>query len=298
MRDMLLASRPAPTPSVANPGRPLAIGFFVNWDDSSMASLKQNITSLDWVVPEWIRLSGEMDDPLVLDIDDKALEFIQQDEAGNAGPAAAAKLQERAVEFADILVRRCQHAKTQRQKLIARCLQTIDKYKFGGLTIDIEEVPDDRRRQSFSHSCGSCMPSFRKRDLILAQAVPFDNPDWNYKAYASVTDYLMLMAYDQHWSTGEAGPVAGQDWYESILKKRMAELSPGKDDRLLRQLRLQLGRTTRARPRRSRSRNRCSPRKSRSTGPTRSNSIRRRRIRTSPIPRTTGRTTRSGFSTP
>ena len=34
------------------------------------------------------------------------------------------------------------------------------------------------------------------------------------------------MAYDQHWSTGGAGPIAGQDWFESILKKRMAELSP------------------------------------------------------------------------
>ncbi len=46
---------------------------------------------------------------------------------------------------------------------------------------------------------------FQKRGLILAQAVPFDNPDWNYKAYADVTDYLMLMAYDQHWSNGRAG---------------------------------------------------------------------------------------------
>ena len=35
----------------------------------------------------------------------------------------------------------------------------------------------------------------------------------------SVTDYLMLMAYDQHWSTGEAGPVAGQDWYRGRSEK-------------------------------------------------------------------------------
>ncbi|HTH50308.1 MAG TPA: glycosyltransferase, partial [Pyrinomonadaceae bacterium] len=69
---------------------------------------------------------------------------------------------------------------------------------------------------------------FQPRGLILAQAVPFDNDEWNYKAYATVTDYLMLMAYDQHWSTGSSGPVSGEDWYEGILKKRMAELSPAK----------------------------------------------------------------------
>ncbi len=58
-------------------GDPLAVGFFVNWDDSSIASLKENINSLDWVVPEWIRLSGNVKDPLVLDIDENAISFIQ-----------------------------------------------------------------------------------------------------------------------------------------------------------------------------------------------------------------------------
>ncbi|MFH4118059.1 hypothetical protein WAI56_21600, partial [Acinetobacter baumannii] len=62
---------------------------------------------------------------------------------------------------------------------------------------------------------------FSKRGLVLAQAVPFDNPDWDYKAFAAVTDYLMLMAYDQHWATGQPGSIAGQDWFETILKKRM-----------------------------------------------------------------------------
>ncbi|MCV4714382.1 hypothetical protein OFC05_30400, partial [Escherichia coli] len=31
--------------------RRLSVGFFVNWDDSSFASLQQNIKSLDWLVP-------------------------------------------------------------------------------------------------------------------------------------------------------------------------------------------------------------------------------------------------------
>ena len=92
------------------------------------------------------------------------------------------------------------------KKLITALLKVIDKYKFGGITIDIEEVPEGRRLDLFKFMKSST-PSFNP-GLILAQAVPFDNPDWNYKAYASVTDYLMLMAYDQHWSTGEAGPIA------------------------------------------------------------------------------------------
>src|SRR5258706_12093090 len=59
-----------------NNGNPLAVGFYVNWDDSSLASLKQNINSLDWVVPEWIRLSGDESSPLALHIYPDALKLI------------------------------------------------------------------------------------------------------------------------------------------------------------------------------------------------------------------------------
>ena len=38
----------------------------------------------------------------------------------------------------------------------------------------------------------------------------------------------MLMAYDQHWSTGEPGPVAAQRLVRIDTEKRMSELSPAK----------------------------------------------------------------------
>lgn len=208
-----------------NEGKPVAVGFFVNWDDSSMASLKQNVNSLDWLVPEWIRLSGNENDPLVLDIKEEAIQFVQ---ATKPEMPILPLLQNYKNEQwnSDILLRSIT-TEQQRQKLIAALLQNIEKYKFGGLTIDIEEVPAASQENllTFMRELRS---EFQTRGLILAQAVPFDNPDWNYKAYANVTDYLMLMAYDQHWSTGSPGPVAGQDWYDAILKKRMVELSPAK----------------------------------------------------------------------
>ena len=55
-KESLLAAA-APTPPPPTGQRPLAIGFYVNWDDSSYASLKQNIDQLDWLVPEWMRLN-------------------------------------------------------------------------------------------------------------------------------------------------------------------------------------------------------------------------------------------------
>ncbi|MFM9904421.1 MAG: polysaccharide deacetylase family protein [Pyrinomonadaceae bacterium] len=223
--DLVKATGKGPITQIPNKGAALAIGFFVNWDDSSLASLKQNIDKLDWVVPEWIRLSGDNNSPLVLDIDPDAMQFIRGNKP--AMPVLPLLQNYKNEQWNSDILERSVSTEEQRQKLISSLLDTIDKNKFGGITIDIEEVPASSQTNLFEFM-KELRAAFQPRGLILAQAVPFDNPDWNYKAYATVTDYLMLMAYDQHWSTGEAGPVAGQDWFEAILKKRMAELSPAR----------------------------------------------------------------------
>ena len=223
--ELLRAAKAGPIVRTTNEGNPLAIGFYVNWDDSSLASLKQNINGLDWVVPEWIRLSGDDKNPLVLDIDDDAVDFIQKTKPEM--PVLPLLQNYKDEQWNSEILIHSISSEAERQRLIDALLQTIEKHKFGGLTIDIEEIPESSQTDLFTFM-KELRAEFQTRGLILAQAVPFDNPDWNYKAYASVTDYLMLMAYDEHWSTGEAGPIAGQDWYDSILKKRMVELSPAK----------------------------------------------------------------------
>ncbi|MEP6946466.1 MAG: polysaccharide deacetylase family protein [Acidobacteriota bacterium] len=204
---------------------PLAVGFYVNWDDTSLASLQQNINALDWLVPEWIRLSGNEDSPLTLDIDQKAMELIQSEKPDmRVLPLIQNYTNE---QWDSSVIGKALASPAAKQKLITAILNTIDEYKFGGVTIDIEDVPPESQMRLFDF-IRDLHRELHQRGLLLAEAVPFDNPDWNYRAYAAENDYLMLMAYDQHWSTGEAGPIAGQDWFDATLKKRMSELSPAK----------------------------------------------------------------------
>ncbi|HEX8922094.1 MAG TPA: hypothetical protein VF766_11495, partial [Pyrinomonadaceae bacterium] len=67
-----------PPQQVTAGAKPLSIGFYVNWDDSSYSSLKSNLAQLDWVVPEWVRLQ-DGPDPLVRDIDPRALDLIRRE---------------------------------------------------------------------------------------------------------------------------------------------------------------------------------------------------------------------------
>lgn len=223
-REMLLASKPQTPVSATVPSHPLAVGFFVNWDDSSLTSLRRNVSKLDWVVPEWIRLSGDDKNPLVLDIDDQAMDLIHDQKPDMT---VLPLVQNYKNEQWNSELLKSISTDERRHELISALLDVIAKNNFGGLTIDIEEVPESQQTNLFIF-VSDLHRELQSRGLILAQAVPFDDPAWNYKAFSNVTDYLMLMGYDQHWSTGEPGPVAGQNWFDSALKKRMAELPPSK----------------------------------------------------------------------
>lgn len=205
--------------------RPLSIGFYVNWDDSSMASLRHNLNELDWVVPEWIRLSGDDQDPLVLDIDDNALKFIQTEKPETVVLPLLQNYKNE--QWNSSILAKAIQGEESRRNVINSLLATISEKRFGGITVDLEEVPADSQANLLKF-VGELQAAFHEKGLIVAQAVPFDNPDWDYKAYAQVTDYIMLMAYDEHWSEGQSGSIAGQAWFDQVLKKRMAELPTAK----------------------------------------------------------------------
>src|SRR2546423_10436071 len=60
--------------------RPLSIGFYINWDESSYSSLQRNLDHLDWVVPQWVHLqdSGAEGNPIGVELDPKALNLIRE----------------------------------------------------------------------------------------------------------------------------------------------------------------------------------------------------------------------------
>lgn len=217
----------APTHEVApanNVDNPLAIGFYVNWDDSSYESLKRNVAQLDWLVPEWGRLQ-EGSDPLARDIDSRVLDLVRRERAEmRIIPLVQNYRNER---WDSALLEHALADQTSQARLIESLVRFVNENKFAGVCIDFEEVSATSQANLLLFM-QTLRAAFSLRGWILAQAVPFDNPDWNLRAYAAVTDYILMMAYDQHWSASAAGPIAAQDWFERNLASRMRELEPAK----------------------------------------------------------------------
>jgi hypothetical protein len=115
----------------------------------------------------------------------------------------------------------------------------VQDNKFAGICVDFEEPPAVAQANC-SRSCRSCtrrsLPKVARRP-----GVPFDDPDWNYKAYSAASDYLILMAYDQHWTGSDAGPSPRRTG-SNRTSSAHARARCREDHHRARQLRLQLER--------------------------------------------------------
>ena len=173
---------------------------------------------------EWGRLQ-EGSDPLARDIDSRVLDLVRRERAEmQIIPLVQNYRNER---WDPALLERTLADQTSRARLIESLVRFVSENKFAGVCIDFEEVSATSQANLLLFM-QTLRAAFSLRGWILAQAVPFDNPDWNLRAYAAVTDYLLMMAYDQHWSASAAGPIAAQDWFERNLASRMRELEPAK----------------------------------------------------------------------
>ncbi|WP_288459565.1 glycosyltransferase [uncultured Sphingomonas sp.] len=197
-----------PLRAAKDPHTPLSIGFYVPGDDTSIASLRRHVGSLDWVVPALVSVSGpqhqvtvEQDAPFdrmiaAMPRPPKVLPMVQNfgtSEWDGAGAAALLRDPARRDDFA--------------RKLALM----VKQRRQGGVVMDFEALPEGAMRDylAFLRTLKTALPAGTE----LAVTVPAEDEAWPLAAFARVADRVIFMAYDQHWEGGTPGPIAAQGWF-------------------------------------------------------------------------------------
>ncbi|MFW2852401.1 glycosyltransferase [Sphingomonas sp. TX0543] len=203
-------------------GKPVTIGFYVSGNDGSIASLQRNINALDWVVPAVLTTDGsgkliQTRAPRLAQViaaaqrPPKLLPMVQN--IVNAqwdGKGVAAMLQSRA----------------KRKALIQQLVTYVSDQHAAGLVMDYENMPVEvlPAYVSFLAQLNAALPEA----TTLAVTVPAGEPEWRLANFARVVDNVILMAYDEHWQSGKAGPIASQPWFVQVVEDALHQVGHDK----------------------------------------------------------------------
>jgi hypothetical protein len=116
-----------------------------------------------------------------------------------------------------------------RRRLISELADAARPYD--GLQIDFENVPKldgeyfagflEELRRALGDKIFTIAISAQYRKLAAAD--PYD-----YERIAPLMDRVLVMAYDEHWSTSAPGPVASMDWCKSVAAYSLNVIGPEK----------------------------------------------------------------------
>ena len=209
--------------AAAGQSQPLTVGFEVPWDPSSTASLQRHIGDLDWLAPLWVTVTGPqhqinfLPDPEGRAVIDSVpsrpliLPVVQNFAHGQVDPAGTESM------LADARLRKA---------FLDRFETFLLSVHASGAVFDFEEL-DPAGRAHYLQLLQEARRRFAPRKWLVTVALPIGS-DWNLGAFATVSDKLFLMAYDEHSDDSAPGPIASQGWWAGNLAAALRQIPAGK----------------------------------------------------------------------
>lgn len=103
-------------------------------------------------------------------------------------------------------------------KMISEIMQAAEP--FDGINVDYELIPA-KDAQFFLDFLKKLGDECRAAGKMFSVCVParvrtIEDDIFPYKEIAALSDRVMIMAYDEHWSSSRPGPIASMDWCRKI----------------------------------------------------------------------------------
>ncbi len=125
-------------------------------------------------------------------------------------------------------------ALNNRDILVSEIANIINKYNLDGINVDIENVTVEDRDSFtlFVKALRDALPKEKEVSVSVAANPHGYTEGWygsfDYSRLAQYADYLMIMSYDEHYETGDPGPVASVGFVEESIKYALKYAPPSK----------------------------------------------------------------------
>ena len=221
-----------------NSGEGLRAAYYVEDDPASYSSLKQHVSQIDILFPEWLHVVSPEGNLTSYSIDNRPYAVVDGnhvqpvDRDGKVAGTIAANHVNLDIlplvnnydpvkglflpQVGDFLLSDAARANFLHQ--IDVFLAANPSYR--GISLDLEAIPTNAQ-PGFRALVEEIDADFHSRNLRLYVNVPVHDDDFDLKFLADHSDGLLLMNYDEHETDSDPGAIASQDWFIDNLKETL-----------------------------------------------------------------------------
>ncbi|MCL6573358.1 MAG: glycosyltransferase [Bacillus sp. (in: Bacteria)] len=184
--------------------------FHVNWDKNSERSLRRNIKTIDVLIPQWFRLTPD------LEIESNIQMEIAELAKKNNVKVVPLINNERNGKWNQETIHKLLNSPKEQAKLIKNLHTQIKKHDFDGINIDFENISTNDR-DLLTYFMRDLYKVFHADGLSVSIDVPPANEAFDYKTLENHADQIILMSYDEN--VLNPGPIASSKWFEENLSR-------------------------------------------------------------------------------
>lgn len=197
--------------------------FVIQDDPRSFASLQAHVNQLQVVFPDWLAFAnnnGSIDHKV-----DPALALMLKSSGALIMPRLS-NTSGAGVWFAEGLPQLFADPDAT-DIFIDNLVEQLTSMGADGVNIDIEELQQDENG-AYVAWLETVISVLHEKGFAVTVDVPMNDEAYDYKAIGQIADAVVLMAYDQHYSTSVPGPIAGRDWFADGVASVSKRISPSK----------------------------------------------------------------------
>lgn len=208
----------------------IVAAFYTTWQETGLHSLRANADKITHLLPEWLHLARDgsgLDlydwDPAIVPHNRDVLQIARQ----HGMKVMPVLNNAEAGRFDPRRVHRLLASPSAQQVLALQIRDWLVQNGFQGINIDFENLyPEDYQRSSqWLKLLGETLHPL---GLQVSVDVEAERAPVYWKQIANACDFVVLMAYDEHYAGGEPGPVASLDWTRRVLKQALERIPASK----------------------------------------------------------------------
>ncbi len=191
--------------------------FLIKNDQQWIDDLKKNISNIDLVFTDWYQLwswctlNNTVDEDSAGYLFDQKIiffpRFANNDESGNR----------LGNEFSNML-----NNQAESDCIINNLVNEYQNHGFDGINLDIEDL-SSQDTIPFVNRVEALTTAFHNQKMYVTIDLPLNDDVYDYEALSTITDGVVIMAYDEHYTHGEPWSIASnqrfQEWVKDVLKR-------------------------------------------------------------------------------